>query len=108
MYICKSSSTDDLEPLTTLIAPMAIIPKPKINHIKWELNLRKSTSKPIYNKYIYIYIGCTWGLLALVCVLKVKKKKVSILQKDFITQDKNEILSNKRREALHWWPSQIP
>lgn len=26
LYICNNSSTDDLEPLTTLIAPVAIIP----------------------------------------------------------------------------------
>jgi len=29
LYICSSSSIDDLEPLTTLIAPLAIIPRLK-------------------------------------------------------------------------------
>lgn len=31
-YICNNSSTEDLEPLTTLIAPVAIIPKWKTKH----------------------------------------------------------------------------
>lgn len=31
LYISKSSSADDLEPLTTLIAPVAIIPKCNLN-----------------------------------------------------------------------------
>lgn len=29
LYICNSSATEDLEPLTTLIAPVAIIPRLK-------------------------------------------------------------------------------
>lgn len=34
LYICKSSSTDDLEPLTTLIAPVAIIPEDRFTHYR--------------------------------------------------------------------------
>lgn len=30
LYICNNSSTDDLEPLTTLIAPLAIMPRLEI------------------------------------------------------------------------------
>lgn len=37
-YICNNSSTEDLEPLTTLIAPVAIIPKWKKKKTwEWEL-----------------------------------------------------------------------
>jgi len=40
MYICNSSSIDDLDPLTTSTAPMAIIPRTNINKIYRKLKVR--------------------------------------------------------------------
>lgn len=40
LYICNNSSTDDRDPLTTLIAPVAIIPRAKYikeNFLKFKI-----------------------------------------------------------------------
>lgn len=60
LYISNSSSTDDLEPLTTLIAPLAIMPRLKIEH---GFNL-KNTTTIIADKY---YTGRS------ICMSKMQK-----------------------------------
>ena len=40
MYTCKSTSKDDLDPLTTSTAPMAIIPTKNINKIHGKLKVQ--------------------------------------------------------------------
>lgn len=56
LYICNNSSTDDRDPLTTLIAPVAIIPRGryvKENFLKFRNHLHNKITTSITSKLLH-------------------------------------------------------